>query len=223
MCGRFVQAFSAEDLQDKYKTSNQVTIKPNYNVSPHTNIITILRSQEADQFEIQPMSWGLVPFWSNNPKIGSKLINARAETINDKPAFKISFKSKRCIIPASGFYEWQDETRQPYFIKPKGGKNDIFSFAGIWDKWQDQEGNTLITCAIITQDASPALKFIHSRMPVIIPDQKVRNWLDPDANRDSLNSQLSITQDSGVEYWEVDRKVNNPINNEPGLIRKKAY
>ena len=223
MCGRFVQAFSAEDLQEKYKTSNQVAIKPNYNVSPHTNIAAIIKSQETNKLETHTMLWGLVPFWSDDPKIGNKLINARAETINEKPAFKISFKSKRCIIPASGFYEWQDETRQPYFIRPKGGKNDIFSFAGIWDKWQDQEGNTLITCAIITQDASPALKFIHSRMPVIIPDQKVRNWLDPDATRDSLNNQLHTAQDAQVEYWEVDRKVNNPINNEPGLIRKKAH
>ena len=220
MCGRFVQAFSAEDLQDKYKASNQVVIKPNYNVSPHTNIVTILKSQETNQLEMHTMLWGLVPFWSDDTKIGNKLINARAETINEKPAFKKSFKTKRCIIPATGFYEWQDETRQPYFIKPKDGMSNIFSFAGIWDKWQDQEGNTLITCAIITKDASPALKFIHNRMPVIIPDQKIKNWLDPDATPDSLNNQLHSPQNVGVEYWEVDRKVNNPINYEPGLIAK---
>ena len=137
--------------------------------------------------------------------------------MDSKPSFRESFKKRRCIIPAEGFYEWEKESKQPYFIKPKKG---IFSFAGIWDRWADIEGHPVVTCAIITTDANANLVGIHDRVPVVLQEEEIDSWLNTEANTEELKQHLHAPQDNDVEFWKVDRKVSKPENNNPNHITK---
>jgi putative SOS response-associated peptidase YedK len=216
MCGRFAITISGDEIRNYYNTENTIEFKPNYNITPLSNI-PVIRGDDKIKLKIELMQWGLVPYWSNDPAIGNKLINARAETIQEKPSFKKSFQSKRCIIPASGFYEWQDNTKQPFYIKPQ---NEILSFAGIWDEWKSPIGSVLRSCTIITTEANQKLHDIHHRMPVILDQQGINLWLDfKTALSDLLNLLHPYTYEE-FEYFKVDRRVNSPANNDKGLIKK---
>src|SRR5277367_671034 len=163
MCGRFALKNPSQQLQQHYDTVNVVEYPARYNIAPSQPIITI--TQHGNQREMALMHWGLVPSWSKDPAIGNKMINARAETVEEKPSYRTSFKRKRCIIPASGFFEWHTQTREPYYFSPK---DTVFSFAGLWDKWASPDGSELLSCTIITTEANRTLQPIHNRMPVIL-------------------------------------------------------
>ncbi|MDF2964728.1 MAG: hypothetical protein K0Q51_116 [Rickettsiaceae bacterium] len=214
MCGRFTVTLSDIALETEYGITNNVELKPNYNVTPLSNIPVIIKDEKND-FKLQFMHWGLIPHWSKDISISHKLINARAETLQEKPSFKKSFQSKRCIIPASGFYEWKKETKQPYYIKPKEG---FFSFAGLWDQWKSSEGQIINSCTIITTEANDALKNIHHRMPVIISREDRNIWFDSNAGRDELKTLLHPYTETNIECIEVSKRVNSPSNNDASLI-----
>ena len=223
MCGRF----SLTDIGSIFSRFGVIISKdinkkitPHYNIAP-TQKIPVIYQDNNQENRIEFMKWGLVPFWAKDPKIGHKMINARAETLAQKPSFKHLLKSKRCLVPSSGFYEWKriDKRKVPYYIGIKNSK--IFSFAGLYDIWKDGDGNELKTFTIITTNSNNTLKPIHNRMPVILEREFEEDWLDAKTHDfDSLKQMLKPYPDDKMIAYAVSTEVNNPSNDNPELIRK---
>ena len=216
MCGRFALKNPTKELQAYYQTTNTVEYAARYNIAPSLPVITIHGTPEKQRL-MEPMRWGLVPSWAKDPAIGNKMINARGETVDEKPSYRASFKRKRCIIPASGFFEWHTQTREPYYFSPKEG---FFSFAGLWDKWTSPDGSELLSCTIITTEGNQTLKPIHDRMPVILNKEALEAWLSDTLEVSLLKSYLKPYDDSLIQSWPVDKKVNNPANNYQELLER---
>ena len=223
MCGRF----SLTDIDSIFSRFGVIISKdinkkitPHYNIAP-TQKIPVIYKDKNQENRIEFMRWGLVPYWAKDPKIGHKMINARAETLAQKPSFKHLLKSKRCLVPSSGFYEWKriDKRKVPYYIGIKNSK--IFSFAGLYDNWKDSVGNELKTFTIITTNSNNTLKPIHNRMPVILEREFEEDWLDVKTHDfDSLKQMLKPYPDDKMIAYAVSYEVNNPSNDNPELIRK---
>jgi len=223
MCGRF----SLTDIGSIFSRFGVIISKdinkkitPHYNIAP-TQKIPVIYKDKNQENRIEFMRWGLVPYWAKDPKIGHKMINARAETLAQKPSFKHLLKSKRCLVPSSGFYEWKriDKRKVPYYIGIKNSK--IFSFAGLYDNWKDSVGNELKTFTIITTNSNNTLKPIHNRMPVILEREFEEDWLDVKTHDfDSLKQMLKPYPDDKMIAYAVSYEVNNPSNDNPELIRK---
>lgn len=197
--------------------SKLATLKPNYNVAPMHNVPAVIASDEGKR--LGELRWGLVPFWAKDDKIGSKMINARAETVSEKPAFKRLLKSKRCIIPADGFYEWKKDgtSKQPYRILMSDGS--LFSFAGLYDTWEDPEGKKLSTCTIITTTPNSLMEDIHDRMPVILRPEDEADWLGRD--NDDVESLLKLLKPydaAKMRAYKVPSAVGNVRNNSKELL-----
>jgi len=223
MCGRFTLT-DTDNISSRFNITNSVNISEkitsHYNIAP-TQIIPVIYKDENQENRIEFRKWGLVPFWAKDPKIGYGMINARAETLAQRPSFKHLIKSKRCIVPSSGFYEWKriDKLKVPYYIGVKDIK--MFSFAGLYDNWKDNAGNELKTFTIITTDANNTLKPIHNRMPVILEKEFEEKWLDiKTQDFDSLKQMLTPYPDDKMIAYTVSIEVNNPKNDNPELIRK---
>jgi putative SOS response-associated peptidase YedK len=219
MCGRFTITVTLEELITHYliDDSKIAVLKPNYNVAPMHNIPAVITSDEGKR--LGELRWGLVPFWAKDEKIGNKMINARAETIAEKPAFKRLLKSKRCLIPSDGFYEWRKEgpSKQPMRILMKDG--GIYSFAGLYDTWEDPEGNKLSTCTIITTTPNSLMADIHYRMPVILRPEDEADWLGRDNNDvESLLKLLKPYDASKMKAYKVPATVGNVRNNSKELL-----
>lgn len=212
MCGRFAIYQTDQTLEDYYDVKLKANIEDNYNISPHANIPVIIQENDENIFKI--MRWGIVPNWSKDNQTG--LFNARAETIAQKPSFKKSFESRRCIIPASGFYEWHMTTKQPYYIKPKSG---YLSFAGIWDVWKSDEGDIIQTCAIITKNPNKKIAEIHTRMPVMLEMGDIKTWFGKN-NIDILENLLMNTKGTEIELRTVSTQVNNSSHSGTELIKE---
>jgi putative SOS response-associated peptidase YedK len=175
MCGRFTLAQSPEAVARAFGLESVPNFPPRYNIAPSQPVGVIVRGQNATKPEFRLMGWGLIPFWAKDPSIGAKLMNARSETVTEKPSFRAAFKYRRCLIPADGFYEWQKVqggAKQPFYFSMAG--NAVFAFAGLWESWNDIE-----TCTILTTSANSLLQPIHDRMPVILSPEDYRRWLDP--------------------------------------------
>lgn len=173
--------------------------------------------------KLSPLKWGLVPSWAKDDSIGSKMINARAETLAEKPSFKNAFRSRRCIIPASGFYEWQKKgtgAKQPFYFYVK--EKDVFGFAGLWEEWLDRTtGELLETCTIITTEANAVLEPVHDRMPVILQPKDYGQWLDEkEKNTDKLQKLLIPYSAGEMDSHAVSRNVNVPSADSAELIQK---
>ena len=189
MCGRFVGYRKLGDYQDKFRIELfDVDPKPNFNVTPTQMIPVIVR--QDDQNVLKEFKWGLVPFWADDPAIGNRMINARSETVESKPAFRAAFKKRRCLIPADGFYEWKGKkgSKQPMYITTPD--DEPFGFAGLWEVWDNkgEEDEPLYTCTILTTDASDSIKDIHDRMPVILKPEAYKNWVAESTTPDSLKA-----------------------------------
>jgi len=222
MCGRFALAQEHKELIRKYGLLDDPTTSfqysPRYNIAP-TQITPVVTNGERKK--LKGMKWGLVPHWAKDVSIGNKLINARAETAADKPSFRDSFKNKRCLIPATGFFEWREDpvskTRQPYYIKTKD--QEIFSFAGLWSTWLDKStGQELLTHTILTTEPNDFLKKIHNRMPVILPADKEDAWLDLALVKEKVQSLLAPYNSELMESYPVSKVVNSPKNDTPACI-----
>jgi putative SOS response-associated peptidase YedK len=167
------------------------------------------------------LRWGLIPSWANDPEIGNRMINARAETVAEKPSYRKAFKKSRCLILADGFYEWQktDSGKQPFHIRMQDGSP--FAFAGLWESWD--KGDGLRSCTIITTDANDLVGEVHNRMPVILHPEDYEMWLDPDFDeREPLTTLLKPFPAEAMETYMVSRRVNKPSNNEPGVVEPAA-
>ena len=179
MCGRFTLSVDPGELQDMLPDFvNQSTFKPRYNIAP-TQPIAVITNSNLPQLDY--FLWGLIPSWAKDPEIGSRLINARSETLAEKPSFRSAFRRRRCLIPANGFFEWKtvpgEKSKIPMFIHLKTGK--CFAFAGIWEIWSSPDGSEIRSCTIITTQPNELMQSIHNRMPVILPQQPIKIGLIP--------------------------------------------
>ncbi len=217
MCGRYSISTPAEELAGHFDAQlPEVEVSPVYNAAPSQNLM-VIPNQEGPR-KVHLFRWGLIPFWAKSEDIGYKMINARAESLMTKPAFKAAFKKRRCLVLADGFYEWQ---------KTKSGKvphricltnNQPFAFAGLWEQWKEPETDkTLESFTIITTEANEAVKPLHERMPVILPDDVKESWL---ANDLSIEDYQSLLQPYPYQLaiYQVSKKVNTPKNNDPSVI-----
>ncbi|MBI5652481.1 MAG: SOS response-associated peptidase [Chloroflexi bacterium] len=219
MCGRFVVKSDLQQIQLAFNVTQVNTqVQPSYNIAPTQPVATII--QRAQQIALEAMRWGLIPAWAKDASIGAKMINARAETIAEKPSFKRSFKSKRCLIVADGFYEWKKEGAQkiPMFIRLKS--DALFAFAGLYDVWQAAPDKTITSCAIITTRPNELMQTIHDRMPVILPKSAYASWLDPaNQNLDELIALLQPYPADAMLAYPVSTLVNSPRHNSPECIQ----
>lgn len=215
MCGRFTVTVDPQKVQETFQVTNTPDIPPRYNVAPMQTIPTIMRG-EANENEFAWMKWGLVPSWSKDPKGGGKMINARAEGIEAKPAFRSAIKRRRCIVVSTGFYEWRknpDDSKTPMFITLQED-DPLIAFAGLWETWTNAEtGEILTTCTIITTEPNELMATIHNRMPVILPRDVHNQWLDyklTDAAK--VTPLLKPFPAHLMKAYEVSSRVNNARN-----------
>ncbi len=225
MCGRFALMTSTEQLAAQFGVS-QTAVEtlppsvPRYNIAP-TQPVVAIRLGEDGQRELTFFHWGLVPSWSKDVKIGSRMINARSETVTEKPSFRTAFKRRRCLIPADGFYEWQKQAngKQPMFIRPAKGEERPFALAGLWEQWHDTEGGALQSCTILTTTPNELMADIHNRMPVIIEPEDFDLWLDPEPEPEQGLHLLRPYPAEKMTAYPVSTVVNNPRNETPECIQ----
>ena len=224
MCGRYTAAMSWSELVDLYEiteTGIPLNVAPRYNVAP-TQTVPIVRSVPNGR-EFAMVRWGLVPSWSKGPDSRYSMINARAETVTEKPSFRTPFRRRRCLVPADGFYEWKkaNGAKQPYRIALNDGRP--FAFAGLWDSWESADETAIESCTIIVTDANELVRPIHDRMPVILdPGNHVR-WLDVEGTpADEAAEMLRSYPSERMTAYPVSRMVNSPKNDDPKCIEAVA-
>jgi putative SOS response-associated peptidase YedK len=220
MCGRYTLRTPVDTLAEQFDLDEYPSsLTASYNIAPTQEVATVV--EEDDKRKLEMFHWGLIPSWAKEPQIGNRMINARAETVHEKPSFRSAFKARRCLILADGFYEWQkaDNGKQPFYIHMKDGSP--FAFAGLWETWKN--GEELRSCAIITTDANDLMNAIHHRMPVVLHPENYGVWLDPDFDeKDSLKDLLKPFPSEEMEAYMVSRRVNKPSNNEPSVVEPAA-
>lgn len=218
MCGRFAQLQTVSELIKAYFVDDVLTeVSPGYNIAPGSRILSIIR-KDGKRLLVD-FQWGLIPHWTRERAAGRGLINARAESISQKPSFRSAFRARRCLIPASGFYEWKKEGRIkiPYYVRLLSGRP--FTFAGIHEAWVSPGGGEVATCAIVTTGPNEVMKEIHDRMPVILGDNYRDAWLDPSLSPEDALALLKPYPDDSMEAYPVSTLVNSPKNDSPECIR----
>jgi putative SOS response-associated peptidase YedK len=219
MCGRFALTVDPADLQDAFpEFIFPAQAAPHFNIAP-TQPVLVLSNEATNQADY--FIWGLIPSWAKDPAIGSRLINARAETLAEKPSFRSAYRYRRCLIFSDGFYEWQarpeTKSKVPHFIRLKSGKP--FAFAGLWEHWQSPDGSEIKSTTIITTSPNELMAAIHSRMPVILPSHAYVQWLDPAPRLPiDLNSLLVPYSSEEMETYPVSTLVNSPANDRPEVV-----
>jgi putative SOS response-associated peptidase YedK len=221
MCGRYTLKTPVEALAREFGVTGPLPdLAPSYNVAPSRPVAAVLSGGGDRRLEL--LRWGLVPAWADDPEIGSRMINARAETAHEKPSFRKAFRERRCLILADGFYEWQKVPagKQPFHVRMKDGRP--FAFAGLWETW-NREGEEVRSCAIITTEPNDLMAEIHNRMPVILSPEDHDFWLDPDVGDvEPLRALLAPYPPEEMEAYPVSRHVNRPTNDDERCIRPAA-
>ena len=213
MCGRLTQSSKTLDYARMLDAVPMMDARPSYNVAPSQPISICRMNGERSLVQVR---WGLIPHWAKEAQHGYSTINARAETVATKPAYRDAFKKRRCLIPTDGFYEWRQTTpKQPFFIHRQDGQP--FALAGLWEHWE-KEDQVIESCAIIITSANNILKPIHDRMPVIIDSENFDTWLNPMIDGKELIEMLIPHAEYGYEAYPISSAVNKPANNEPSLI-----
>ena len=221
MCGRFTMAIDSEDLRTQLALGQMpLDWEKRYNIAPSQDVPVVPFAESRD---VVWMKWGLVPFWAKDPSIGYKMINARAETVAEKPSYRSSFRSKRCLILADGFFEWRKEGKLsiPFYFQLEGG--EPFAFAGLWDDWEPKGVSSmpglpgLTTCTLITTEANEDVKPVHPRMPVILRKENMWAWLEEN-NPLALQSMLTQLPAGSLSRVQVSRDVNSPVNEGEYLV-----
>jgi putative SOS response-associated peptidase YedK len=231
MCGRvechieFSKIVQSFGISKSSAAAVESAYHPSYNIAPSRNIL-IVTADERGERHLESAIWGLIPVWAKDPAIGHKMINARAETVAEKPSFRDSFKRHRCLIVANGFFEWRHEglAKFPVYIRLKS--QEPLAFAGLYSRWRYPEGEEICTCTIITTEANEVLQAVHDRMPVILPADQYDLWLDPKMkDKDKLLPLLKPYPSEEIEFYEVSLYVNKPGNDSPELIEavKRPY
>lgn len=215
MCGRFSLKTSPDTLERIFGQPVPPGYRARYNVAPGQEVLAIV--SEADEPRPEMLRWGLVPFWAKDPTIGTRLINARCESIFDKPAFRDAFRRRRCLILADGFFEWQrrSDGKQPMWVRTSSG--EPFAMAGLWERW-DRGPEPIRSCTIVTTVANPFMAGIHDRMPVIMGPEDGRRWIDHDTGEDELQDLIGASISVELQAHEVSKLVNRPGNDVPECI-----
>lgn len=218
MCGRFTLTLDPEQLREAFPWLYiSDDLKPRFNIAP-TQPVAVLPNLGDNKLEFY--TWGLIPSWAKDPQIGSRLINARAETLAEKPSFRNSYRRRRCLIFADGFYEWHQEVSKkkkvPYYFYLQS--RDVFAFAGLWDVWHHPDGSEIRSCTIITTSPNELVKPIHNRMPVIIPPNRYQEWLTA-SESSTLIELLAPYPASAMRTHPVSTIINSPHNDTPECIR----
>jgi putative SOS response-associated peptidase YedK len=212
MCGRFSLTYTDQDLLEYFQLARGLDLEPRYNIAPSQPVAAV-RVEEGER-RLVLLRWGLIPFWANDPKVGYKMINARAETAHKTPAFRAAFRGRRCLIPASGYYEWDKKggSRQPYHILRADGQP--LALAGLWEHWEGEEGKTVIeSCTILTNAANEPVARLHDRMPVILEPEDFDLWLDPGEQRvERLRGLLEPVAPGVLAMYTVSPYVNKATN-----------
>lgn len=225
MCGRILLTSPVAAINSIFGTAELLNLPPRFNLAP-TQEIPVVRREE-DGRHLVPMRWGLVPFWADDPAIGGRLINARGESVADKPSFREAFRKRRCLVPIDGFYEWRVEgqgkrsRKQGYVIRRRD--RDPFALAGLWERWNGPKGGPapdrpLETVTVVTTASNAALSFLHDRMPVVLDPADWDIWLDPAAPRPALDALLKPAPDDFLDAVAVGPAVNNVRNDDPSCL-----
>jgi len=215
MCGRYTLTAEAEVLQTTFQLDRVEGYMPRYNIAPTQTVPIITHEQRR---ALTWVRWGLIPSWAKDPSIGATLINARAETLEEKPSFRESFRRRRCLIPADGFYEWAKvgAQKKPHFIYRPG--RALFAFAGLWDAWKNTQGEWVRSCTIITTEPNDLIRPLHHRMAVILNPEQAEDWLDEQASPQTLQTLLQTYPEEGLDLYEVGQAVNGTQAEGPQLI-----
>lgn len=218
MCGRFTLTVDPDELQKQFGLAEPppAGLAPRYNIAPSQAVAVVANEPER---KLEFFQWGLIPSWAKDPKIGNKLINARAETLAEKPAFRAALKRRRCLVVADGFYEWKklDGRKQPMYIHLKDGRP--FAFAGLWEVWRSPQDELIKTCTIITTEPNALLESIHNRMPAILPPESYDLWLAPgDQTADVVLPLLRPYNPADMRAVPVSSRVNSPAADSPELV-----
>src|SRR5262245_16984120 len=187
MCGRFTQTAKGPVLADLFQLAGPVDVEPRYNIAPTQQAAAVRVSPETGRRELGALRWGLVPSWAKDPKVAAKHINARSETVADKPSYRAAFRKRRCLVPADGYYEWQKlgaRKKQPYYIRLRD--EAPFGFAGLWESWEGEDGELIESFTILTTAANELVRPLHERMPVIVSPTDFALWLDPAEQKPEL-------------------------------------
>lgn len=220
MCGRFGLFVTPEVLEEYFGLDELVAApEPRYNLTPGQAVAAVREHDGRRRLDV--LQWGLVPFWAKDATIGRRLINARLDSIAAKPAFREAWQRRRCLVPASGFYEWSERRggrKRPHFIRP--GDEPLLAIAGLWERWRTPSGEKLETCVVVTTDANAQLAPVHDRMPLLIPRDAHALWLDP---RSSLDDVLKLAErPPALDLHAVGFGVNDPKNDDETLIAPVA-
>ena len=223
MCGRFTLSTPPPAIADHFGLGEVPEIEARFNVAPGQSIATISVAGEGSGSTLSLRRWGLVPSWAKDSKIGSRLINARAETVAEKPSFRSALRRRRCLVPADGFYEWAGSkgSKQPYFI----GLEDraLFAFAGLWERWTDPDGVALESCTLLTTAAAEQLRALHDRMPVIVDPADYGLWMDPSvAEPDLVSPVIERNLGGALQFYPISRYVNDVRHDDPRCLEASA-
>ena len=219
MCGRFTLFEPDTILSKEFGAPIQFDLKPRYNVAPSQRVAAVRSRPDSGKREFALLRWGLIPSWAKDASIGNKMINARAETVAEKPSFRNAFRHRRCLVPMNGFFEWQKRGihKQPYFIAL--GDKRVMAVAGLWERWEGQEGSLIESCTLLTTEANDLIAPMHDRMPVIVAPENYELWLD------APGEDLAALQPLLTPYppWEmfarpVSLRVNNPSADDERLL-----
>ena len=224
MCGRYTLTVSLPDLVDVFDVPPPAFhYGPRYNIAPTQDAPVVAQDSRGRRMGL--LHWGLVPSWAQDPGMGGRLINARSETVAQKPAFRQAFRGRRCLVPADGFYEWKEEgapggkaSKRPYWIHR--GAGELFAFAGLWERWAPPEGDPLHTFTILTAEAAETIRDIHPRMPLILHPSSWDRWLHPETAPEELQGLLKPHVPEDLRAYPVSTVVNSPRNDGPECIEK---
>lgn len=222
MCGRFTLTAGFQQIIDRFDIQvamEEKEYQQGYNIAPTDSVVAVVNDGTNNRMGF--LKWGLIPSWADDEKVGSRMINARAESAAEKPSFKQSFKKRRCLIVADSFYEWKktDEGKLPMRIKLKS--DELFAMAGIWDTWTSPSGEAIHTCSILTTEPNELMSSIHNRMPVILKREDEKTWVDPSLDDpEKLKQLLKPYPDGGLEAYQVSKKVNSPKNKSKEVIEQ---
>jgi putative SOS response-associated peptidase YedK len=223
MCGRFTLTDPNADLAVQFSLPEIPDLQPRYNVAPTQPVAAVRVAAESAVREMILLHWGLIPFWAKDRRIGARMINARSETVAEKPAFRVALRRRRCLVLADGFYEWQKQNgaKQPYYVRLQDGR--AFAFAGLWEQWSGPDGDVIESCTLITTRPNELLRPVHNRMPVILHPGDYDLWLDLEVQRPDVVLPL-LRPYPGTEMvaYPVTRWVNSPHNDDPRCIEPLA-
>ena len=220
MCGRFAYYSAAEAAVDLFGLAASPPVAAHYNIAP-TDLAAVVRADDAGGFAVSMLRWGLLPHWAKDRSMAARTINARSETVHEKPSFREAFKRRRCVVPADGYYEWVagPDGKQPYYLSRRDCRP--IALAGLWEQWRDpaRDGELVETFTILTMAAAGGIESVHHRMPVMLDDVACEHWIAGDGGNPPALRELSAeARAAELDYWAVAKTVNNARNESPALI-----